>query len=407
MKMLIQPKSITFLILTLLCITSYLCAECSGQSPRILWQREYGCSDGLSCSIGTATFSKTEDKLLIMGTSFRPKTYTDGKICLWEFEQNGDRVKSVVLKEVSDDHRSPITLACAMIKDMAISKYGEILSVGKWNNGSESFNKTSRIGQEVFTMPVHKNGDKKEDVQILKMINLIDNSVLLICSIQPGNGLVIKVDPNGDKLWERTYDLGDRGVIFTDAALLEEDGDFVLLGFTGNVEEISGVLLFDLVLFRCDTQGKVLTQELFPGGISRMSEPQICRLDSGSLVVTYDKNVELKVMDQRIRAFSPDLKLFWEKQVIQKETRRPIGFKIGSVGGGSFVVAYDVLGDLFLYHYDKDGNRVSHTCLDKFVFAGKFDLVTTEDKAFVISQTRPDKEIGVSKVKVAAIEFAP
>jgi hypothetical protein len=218
---------------------------------------------------------------------------------------------------------------------------------------------------------------------------------------------VIKIDSNGNKLWEKTYDLGSRGVIFTDASLLGKDGDFALVGFSGQVGNISGVLPFDIFVFRCNAQGEVVTQQNFPGWFYPGVEPQICQLDPDTIIVTYDKNPELKVTDQRIRALDSDLKLLWEKQVVQTETRRPIGFKVGVLDGSNFIVADDTLGDLCVYLYDISGNRLNYMCLDKFIFAGRFSLTTTEGKTFVISQTSPDKESGISKVKVVALELSP
>jgi len=106
-----------------------------------------------------------------------------------------------------------------------------------------------------------------------------------------------------------------------------------------------------------------------------------------------------------IRAYSPDLKLLWEKQVVKSEENKPSAFNITARPRDGFIVATNVdFGNLRVYEYDKDGNQIANLSMDKEVWIGNIGLACTDKKAFVIFQTRPDDN-GISKVKIIALEL--
>ena len=394
------------LVSTVFCTAGQTYAKDSNAVSKILWERDFGCSNNLGCSLGTATFSKVNDKLLIAGTSFRPKVYSEGKFWLWEIDQNGKRIKNTVLANAPKDRGAIMRLGAILISGVTVSSNRDVFVAGKFNGSTSSFMKMDRQGRRIFSRRLSKKSLKRkrsETIIILKMINLTDSNFLLIGKDNSDNALIMKVDSKGNRLWKRTYDLG-RLDFFTDGVAVGNKGDFLVVGCSANFKGIASVEPSDIYVLRCDAQGKVLSEKVFAGNSFVRELPQVCQLNSGDFVVSYDKSIEMKTTDLRIKAFSPDLTVeLWERQVAKLESS-PVLFKIAATPKGNFVVGSCVnITDIKLYEYDKEGNMVSSISADKVGSVMNLDLACTEGKAFIVLESI-DKSYR-NMIKVIAIEL--
>ncbi|GEM_PF-4644171 len=398
------------LVLTVFCTAGQACAEDNSAPAKVLWQRDFGGGNNLSYSPGAVTFNKANNRFLILGTSFRQKTYSEGKFWLWEVDRDGNRVRNIVLKNAPEKFKSVITLGSTLIKDIAVSGNGDIFAVGKFDGFKQSFIKIDRKGKIIFSKIISKRS-LKELLIIDKMIRLFDDSFLLVGtdagSGDYSDGLVIKVDSEGNRLWKRTYDLG-RADFFTDGVPVGNEGEFLVVGGSVEFKRFLPVVPSDVYILRCNAKGTILSEEFFPGDSSPTAQPKVCQLDSGDFVVAYDKRVGMGTTDLRIKAFSPDFKkVLWEKEVFKLEKAAfPTPFNIMAVPGG-FIMSDSVgVGTLKVYKYDNEGNQLRSLSVDKAGWLGNIHLAHTGDKAFIISGTLPkSKDNRISDIKVLAIEL--
>ena len=399
MKILVSLTKILFFVLAVSWNTNHICAQENNRTSKILWQRDFGCGDNLSCSPGAVTFNKADNRLMIVGTSFQPKDYSEGKFWLWEIDQNGNVSKKTVLKDAPESFKAVIGLGPHLIKG--------IFAIGKFVDHTSSFMEMSRGGKVVSIKPISKKAVKENDMRILKKVDLPDGNCLLIGKSGQDNGMVIKANSRGGKLWEKTYNIG-RLTFFTDGVSVGGEGGFLVVGCSTNVKGMFPAGQSNVYILRCGQRGNILNEEFFPGGSFPTKLPQVCQLGSGNFVLAYDKSTKVVTTDLKIRAFTPDLKVLWEKQVVKSEDAPPISFKIMAVPGGGFIVVDFVnFTDLEVHEYDKEGNNLSNISMDKTAWLGNFNLACSQDKVFIVSQPPPESSGGISKVKITAIEITP
>lgn len=407
MKVFMNIIKILSLVLIIFWNTNHICAQDNNKTSRILWQRQFGCGENFSCSSGAIAFDQVNNNLLIMGTSFHTENYTGGKFWLWEIDKQGNRIINTVLKSAPGDLSGLIELASDIIKGLTVSKNEDIFAVGEFDGPYLSFMKMDRKGKIVFSKRIVEESliDERE-IDVLKMISLPDNKFLLI-GREDDDGLVIKIDSEGNILWKKTYDSGQEIDFFSDGVPVGNGGDFLI---TGNAADSGGsaflTKLSNVWVLQFDAKGNIVTEKFFSGGSFPTKLPQLCQLDSENFVVTYDKSTEMITTDHRIKAFSPNLKILWEKQIVKSEKAPPIYFKIMGIPEGGFIVADFInFSDLKVYEYDNEGNKLSSVSINNINFISDFNLAYTEDKLFIVSGSPSKRNDTITEVKVIALEL--
>jgi len=390
--------------------TGQIYSQDSNSAPKVLWQKEYGCGEGISCAPHEIHINKAGNSLFITGTSFIPKTYTDGKFWLWEINQNdGNEIRRNVLKETVEARSSTIGYGAWFAKGLKVTDDGKIYTVGKFEgSGSEQFfMRADREHSTRVIKPVYDRSLDEGKNLIWRMIDLPDGNFFLIGRDKKDKALVIKVDVEGNRLWKRTYE-ADKLSFFSDGVAIGEKGDFVIVGWSsasGGEKALAEPT--SVRILKCNAEGEKLSEVTFPGGSPFPDkQPQICQLDSGNFAVAYDKSEDLRAADHIVRTYNSDLELLWEKQIIESQGNYPSYFSIESIPGGDFVVANCTnLSDINVYKYDEKGNRVSFVSLNKVGAFGKFSLACTNGKVFIVLPNIPVSPPYVMKVKVIAIEL--
>ena len=396
---------IKLLVLTIFCTAGQAYAQDSNVVSKILWERDFSCGDNLCCSPGAATFNEIDNTLLIVGTSFRleepfyRRVFTDGKFRLWEITQDGEMIANTVLKEVPQGIPAKITRAPLGITGLTLAEDGDVRAVGLFEGVNPAFLKANQAGANMSLKSISEKNLREDNILILKMANLPDNNFLLLGRDSSVNGLIIKVDSEGNRFWKKTYSTG-RMSFFTDGVSLGNEGCFVVVGSSGDYCGKTLLGPSEVWVFLSDARGNILSEERFPGRY-----PQVCRLDSGDIVVLYDRSAQLEA-DYRIRAFSPGLKATWERQFPGK---LPLdAFKIRAIPGHGFAIAgREGAASFVLYEYDEKGNKLSSISMEKKgVSPYTTSFVCTEDKAFIVLQVLPkNKEHRTFEMRVIAIEL--
>jgi hypothetical protein len=234
MKIIVQSMNIIVFILFGFANTSYVMAESNLPPLKILWQEEYSVGDNITCAPHMATFCKKTNRIVILGSSFRPMDPNfRGKVWIWEIAPDGKKSKETILEEGTRKE-------CSAIGDLwptrglKISENGDIFMVGSFGKlpaKGVSLVQTSSEGTKKNTKLIAEESQGEENVLILKMTSLLDDNILLIGKDAKGNGLIIKVDSQGNRLWKKMYKFGENNIL-TDGIQLGEKGEFLVVGLS-------------------------------------------------------------------------------------------------------------------------------------------------------------------------------
>jgi hypothetical protein len=400
--------------------TNQTYAKDSNKIPimKVLWQKEVAADANLCYSPNQVIFDKTTDKLLIASISFhslRSKDSSEGKSWLLEVDpHSGDIVKRSFLKNITGSKATVIS-APLLISSLTVSENNDITVVGKFDNSVKSIMKVNRRANTSKSIEfygksnaINKNSGGEDFSLILSGINLSGGNLLLIGGDRD-KGLIIKVDSEGTRLWDRSYRIGQGQVdLFTDGLAVGNRGEFIIVGCSTKVSGKFPAATGDDFILQCNAQGDVIAKDIFTGNPWPGEQPRVCQLSRGNFVVVYGKGMELKHSDVNIRAYSPDLKLLWEKPIVKSEENKPSSFKIAATPKNGFILAANIdFGNLRVYEYDENGNQVANLSKDKEVWLGNIGLACMDKKALVVFQTRPSTGQGeeLSRIKIIALEL--
>lgn len=411
MKVCVQTINIIILALFGFANTNYIMAENNLPNLKILWQKEYSVADNITYAPHLATFCGKTNRIVVVGSSFRPRDPNFiGKIWIWEIDQNGEITREAVLKEATRKE-------CSAIGDMwparglEISENGDILmtgSFGKLPTKEPSIIQMNSDKTEKKIKLITEKNQEEDDVLILKMTNLLDDNTLLIGKDAKGNGLIIKVDSQGNRLWKKMYKFGDNN-IFTDSIPLKEKGEFLIVGlsfFKGDEKDVNGIMN-NICMVKYNMQGQILLENVIDNGgtLNPYAYPQVCRLDSGNFVVVYDKSITMKAADRWFEIFTPALEPL-QKSQISKSVNTLEFSGIQSIPGGGFLIA-DWLesSGLTIHQYDEKGNEVGNVSVKDTTIFGSFNIniACTENKGFIIVCT--PFQGSLTKTKIIALEL--
>ena len=404
MKNLATSIRILFLLLAILYNPNLGCSQDNDGALKILWQKSFGYGDDIGCCPGAAISDRARNTLLIMGTSYHAKKDLKedlgGKYWLWEIDQDGKRIRDIVLGAVPKSlGAARILFAHNLFRGLDISTDGKICGVGNFEGPAQSFVKMNREGRKMSSKFVSQKSLAENNVKVLKMIRASNDTFLLVGEGSSDEEIVMKVDSRGNRLWKKTYESGQFSR-FVDGTSIKNGGDFLLVGYVADSGSYPVVGQSDVWILRCDAKGNMVTEKLFPG-----RKPEVCQLDSGNFVVAYDKSTKLNTVDWRVRAFTPNLKLLWEKQIIESRGSPLVAAKMKAVSGDSFVIAGCIGVQTRVYQYDKAGNELGNISIRTWSLS--LNLACIDDKAFIVSQTPIGNRMHprLRDVKVIAIEL--
>ena len=232
-----------------------------------------------------------------------------------------------------------------------------------------------------------------------------NNSSLLIGKDGRDNGLVIKIDSQGNKLWKQTYDHGQLEY-FCDGVAVGNNGDFIIVGSSLKpADKMSIGEALSIWVLRCDADGKTLSDRVFSGDsfvpfVRTM--PQICQLASGEFIIVYNR---LQPRSLTFTTLSSNLEEYGKKEAF-RDNVNAFDFKIKAMSSGGFIVAYGIGSTgLGVCEYNNECNIINALSWQKIVRGGNFLLEVTSDRAFIVLQARAKNKESVNNLKVIALEL--
>jgi len=384
---------------------------CFATDTVVLWEKEFGCGGGLSCSPGRAAFAENDpgdpndDRLLILGTSFDPNDYSQKNFRLWKIDpSDGDELVNTVIKD-ANHLRASIALGAMHINGLRPLEDGSAVAVGDFNNHERAcFIKINENNNIILNKYVEEENEK---ICVNDLIQIPDDNSIIVGHefISNHNGLIIKIDSQGSILWKKTYKNYEEAGIFYDVTVVGNQGVSVVSGTSIDPNDGST----NIWISRFDNQGNKDAEVFFAGSPVFYQAPQICQLDSNDFVVVYQKSPHGQNPDYQIRGLAPNnLGKLWEKQVVQSGKKSGC-FRIKAVPdtNAGFVVAGSTdTSDVDFFEYDEDGNLLSSKSMGKLHAIVLPSLDCSKDKAFVVIETvSKSGGLPMRKVKVIAFEL--
>jgi hypothetical protein len=159
------------------------------------------------------------------------------------------------------------------------------------------------------------------------------------------NAMVLKIDCDGNELWQKIYDKGKS----EDATSIAvgEDGGFTLAANSGQYNKF-GAGLSDVWIVKCGKTGNILAETSFPG-----RHPTIAMTRNGHYAVSYNV-ADFPAGDMYITGLDEKLDKIWEIKSIDKNPGSGI-YRIAVDSRGNFVVAGSKFGKLWLWKISDKG----------------------------------------------------
>jgi hypothetical protein len=372
-----------------------------GEDP--LWQKELEYDSNTSYSPCAVFTDINDNKLLILGIPIR-NSAEEGSFLLWKMNPNGEVSSQVKFGNVPK--KSTAIHRLSQYGDIAIKSDKSIFVLGDFDgNTASSLPIMSKKGDKpsVKNIPNSRVEKGKKDELILRMRPAFNNSQIFT-GRQGNNGLLFKFDDTGNEVWKKTFDLGQTE-IFTD--VVTDNNQIYVTGYSGQVQ---GKMVFDTnavqnFLLLYDSNGQLIKEEYFKGNPFPTEMPQVSRLSSGTVLVVYDKSMNVLSNDLNVRAYSPDLKFLWETQVVKTEGGTPASFRVIAVSGDKFFIGAVInVGELLLAEYTSNGKLVERWNLGKLVGPdGGLRLVELDKKIYAIFSTITYNSS--QKIKIMVLAF--
>ncbi len=183
-----------------------------------------------------------------------------------------------------------------------------------------------------------------QDARILDMVPTTGGHFLLV-GRDGGDALVMEIDADGAKVWNRTF---DRGSIEQFTSVIAAANSYVIAG------EVSDGTIANprkVWLMRISRSGTVMNETTFGG-----RNPSLAAWAGGDLAITYDSGLRFDE-NVLIRGLGGDLQPRWETVLLRVSNTVPTAPRIAATSDG-FVVGGSKSGQLVLWRVDSAGHIV-------------------------------------------------
>ena len=266
---------------------------------------------------------------------------------LWEFSEQGKLISKVLLAKPPPE--TIIPLSGGRILDAVALPDGELLIIAKIDN--ENTTSLLRLSQDRTKISTKALPKKLLGSQFYKGVTFQSDQLLLVgVQEQP---MVVCIDFKGNVVWARSYDRPKTMDWFTDVIVMRNRKNFIVAGQSGHFNKFGGGPS-DVWLLRCDADGKVVDEKLFPGRTPHIAGP----LEGGGVGMIFDLRNDI-MSDQSVALVDASLNVVWQKSADISATmaERPA---IAQAGHDHFVIADITTNQLRVRQYDLHGNIVKN-----------------------------------------------
>ena len=391
-------------------------AQDSNSLVKVLWQKEFVPDPNLGYSLGGIALSKDGDGLLLIGTSFLKKSvkksaklseYTNFKFWLWRITLDGQMSKNIILKDTTAEEPTPSMQrlytykigASEYIRGFTTGSDGNIYVLIRSDVSTLSILKADIEGNNISVKPLAMEGEKFSWLYLYGIMACPDNN-FFIFGHEKNRPIVIKLDSELNRMWKRSIE-GRRYEYFYRTLPIESKDGLIVSG----VSEGSGSSSRDACdgfVMLLDGDGNTLQKARFAAlpVSSHKGTPRMCRLDSGIIVVANDLSYYEQEPNIVITAYSPDLKLLWEKRM-NKPLKPYTTFRMERISDNRFIIMTEYTGDWLrggisrldaaktdntfgLHIYDSNGTESGSAAIDKGDFSPS-RLYSTKNLLYITS----------------------
>jgi hypothetical protein len=160
-----------------------------------------------------------------------------------------------------------------------------------------------------------------------------------------GDVYLIKTDPNGDLLWQKTF--GGNGLDGGDSIQRTIDGGYIIVGTTASV----GAWDYDVYLIKTDLEGNLQWQKTFGGGENEFGESVQQTSDGGYIIAGSTVDVNKERSDVYLVKTDSAGNLQWQKTFGGSDD--DYGYSVQQTTDGGYIVAgttysFGTGGDVYL-----------------------------------------------------------
>jgi len=248
---------------------------------------------------------------------------------VWELDQNGLKLREMFVGQTPEQVRvnTPGLIPC-----LKVLQNDDILLVAYLDAGLPSIIKLNRQGIVVFKKPLFTS--KRDGAKFYRII-LTHDGHLFVVGEKRSRAALLKLDPDGNVVLEKTYRFSRTGNLCFDGLRLN-DAEYILSGLSW--DSCPDPQLPQVWMVKIDVNGQVLKELTFP--ISRgihFPGYQVAKLPSGNVAVVYPMQVE-EMHSCRIKVLSKDLAEVFDKEVCQSGSFWMGSYSMEEVPNGVVVV---------------------------------------------------------------------
>lgn len=317
------------LILIVMMVTALLAVVAEAESAAVEWANAFSCGN-MDEQPGSVML-KVGRKLFVVGrSSARVKQEETQKFVtknwVWEIDESGKRIS-----EKPFDLDNPITK----------TKIEAEKCFPTGNEGEFLVYETEKFKSVLHLIKVSGDGELKL-VGSLKMMYLprvaaAQKDGIVVAGADYSNehdAWMMKIDGQGQRVWEKTYNNGQNEEIM--GVAIAENGDIVFSANSGQNNKF-GAGECNVWVVRCDKEGKVLEQKSFPG-----RHPSVAISTKGTIAVAYNRQ-DFPKQDIRVVGLDSKLRETWRVDSLLSDdigvgltctvAGVPDGFAVASGGG--------------------------------------------------------------------------
>jgi len=194
---------------------------------------------------------------------------------------------------------------------------------------------------------------------------------------------LIKIDKNGNEIWQKTF--GGSDFDYADTITPTKDGGFIVAGYT----ESSGNGEGDVYLIKIDKNGNKIWQKTFGGSDFDVANAITPTKDGGFIVAGDTKSFGNGEKDVYLIKIDKNGNKIWQKTFGGSDFDEANA--ITPTKDGGFIVAGDTKSfgnggyDVYLIKIDKNGNKIWQKTFGGSYFDKAYAITPTKDGGFIVA----------------------
>jgi hypothetical protein len=374
-----RTKQIFLFIFSILIFTGIVYSEnlASTQlTPKTRWIKLYSEDNWTDRESKLINIDSTGYYVVGSSSFCKAETSYDCRLWIWKIDSQGNRIldKPIIIPDTNENNK-------ILWKSLFVCPKNELMIVIEGEIPSKK-----RVRESTWLIRINKDGDvistKELDVNCCHTLrNIIrTKNGYLISGQKTGDNnpdaWVMKIDFDGNILWQKNYDKGKAEDAISMAAT--EDGSFTLAADCGEYNKFGGGPS-NVWVIKCDSTGTILAETLFPG-----RHPTMAITQNSNYAICYN-TADFPALEAYVVGLDNKLKEMWKPLLLYKGNGVGM-FKIEIAKNNNFIIAGSKFTEgLCLWKIDQNGKQLwSYLVGTKNPIAAA-ELLLTKDNEFLLA----------------------